>query len=103
MWKLIFDTVESTYKSPAYKSHSGYKSRCPLDGICPFFVCIRKKAVQVASIPQNSVYKSRQGLSLSGHFEEMELQLALTAGGIYATGCSIAAVEGRDAVGFSWM
>ena len=58
-------TVESTYKSPAYKSHSGYKSRCPFDGICPFFVCIRKKAVQVASIPQNSVYKSQLGFCLS--------------------------------------
>ena len=49
---LLLDpgTVESTYKSPVYKSLSGYKSRCPLDGICPFFVCIKKEAVQVASI-----------------------------------------------------
>ena len=48
--RLKVNTVESTYKSPVYKSLSGYKSRCPLDGICPFFVCIKKEALQVASI-----------------------------------------------------
>ena len=31
-------TVETTYMSPAYMSHTAYMSRVPKNGICPFFV-----------------------------------------------------------------
>ena len=94
------DTVESTYKSSAYKSFSVISRVTLWTEFVPSLYVLKKRPYKSPLLPENFGYKSQLGLIVSVFTVKKRsnwLQLTVTI----APGCNIAEVRGEDTVVYS--